>query len=167
MSRTIPLSRGYVAVVDDQDYKWLSRWKWHAIGCDSYPYAARRQRACEIGVCGHRKLVYMHRAVVGLEGEDSRKADHENHDTLDNRRENLRVCTHSLNLANQISTRGRSRYKGVYWDTSRSKWKVYVGTSPNRRYLGLYHSEEDAARSYDEAARIRWGEFAYLNFPSC
>lgn len=88
--------------------------------------------------------------------------DHINGDPLDNRRANLRVCTQAQNRANSMKPRRddtTSRYKGVR--VVESGWTVVI----NRHYVGTYHTEAEAARAYDDAARRLYGEFARLNFP--
>jgi hypothetical protein len=95
--------------------------------------------------------------------------DHKNRDTLDNRRENLRVCTRQQNLRNR---RGWSStgYKGVRYRKARTGkgrecYEAWIGVDGRHVYLGRGRTPEEAARLYDHAARERFGEFAYLNFP--
>ena len=104
--KKIPLTQGQVALVDDADYEWLSRWKWCAMWCSSTDsfYAVRHIRLPN----GKWTTLRMHRAILGLERGDSRQVDHENHDTLDERRENLRIVTHQENQWNQRSPLGYS-----------------------------------------------------------
>ena len=89
--------------------------------------------------------------------------DHINGDTLDNRRENLRVCTNAENVKGQHRARGASQYKGVYWNKHSQKWAVQIGGVVLREHLGRYVDEKDAARAYNEAALRIYGEFAVLN----
>ena len=89
--KTIPLTQGKVAIVDDEDYTWLMQWKWHS----SYGYAMRRERTWS----GKQKGIFMHRVVnktpLGLE------TDHINRNKLDNRKENLQSVTHQENTCNK------------------------------------------------------------------
>ena len=100
--------------------------------------------------------------------------DHVSGDGLDNRRKNLRLATCSQNQANARKFCGKHRYKGVYRPMNRSQgiyrmsrkrkeWAAQMG--PERTYLGLFETEEQAARAYDWAAFARWGSYAHLNFP--
>jgi hypothetical protein len=107
----------------------------------------------------------MHRAVLGLSAGDRTRVDHKDHDTLDNRRSNLRVSTRSQNSANQLKTRGTSKYKGVH--KLKDRWKAQIEVDGKKRYLGSFVREEEAARAYDAAAVEAFGEFALINFPRC
>jgi hypothetical protein len=107
----------------------------------------------------------MHALIVGCTGEEI--ADHWNHDTLDNRRNNLRKCTHSQNQWNQKrSKRNTSGFKGVTWEKRRGKWHAQIRVNGKQKYLGEFLSIEDAARAYDRAAEMYHGEFGVKNFAS-
>lgn len=160
--RTIPLTRGLVAIVDDDDHEWLSQWKWHAVGRPAQFYAARTKRLDE----GGPGVVLMHRVVMGLVKDEVLFVDHANHDSLDNRRSNLRLCEHRINLANQRSSSGSSRYKGVYYLKGPGTWRAEISVNKRKFCLGNHKTQESAGKAYDEAALAAWGEFAYLNFPS-
>ena len=111
---------------------------------------------------------------VGKDADHSLFVDHINHNVLDNRKCNLRVCTRSENCRNNKgqSTRTRSKYKGVcYHDckkynpdaTGLKPWRAYTRIAGKRIWFGYYKTEEDAARAYNENAKRLFGEFAYLN----
>jgi hypothetical protein len=151
VTREIALSRGLVALVDDEDYERLAQHRWYAT---TGPYAARKKDG---------KVIYMHREILGLVGRSSRVyADHKNRNTLDNRRSNLRMCTQTQNMGNVGPRRGR-RFKGV--SRRGGSWRAYINLQYRQIGLGAYTSEEDAARAYDAAALKYFGEFACLNFP--
>lgn len=94
----IPLTQGQVALVDQSDYRWLSQWKWFARWDKRAQcfYAMRNRRVSE---GGKRGLVYMHRAVLNAGAVE--KVDHIHHQTLDNRRSQLRLATTSENGFNR------------------------------------------------------------------
>ena len=88
--------------------------------------------------------------------------DHRNGDGLDNQRHNLRPATNSQNNHNRGPAIGRSSsYKGVHWHKGCRKWQASIRIDGKRRHLGLFASEEDAARAYAEAALEVQGEYAY------
>ena len=160
--KKIKLTQGQFALVDDADYEWLNQWKWHAQYCkytDSY-YAVRKSPT----VRGKRRLIRMHRQLLRLSRGDKRQADHINHATLDNRRNNLRGCTLQQNSMNRNPRQNTSsKYKGVYWNKEKRKWQVKITAGKKNKYLGCFNSEIDAARAYNEAAKKYFGEFAHLN----
>jgi len=92
--------------------------------------------------------------------------DHVNRDRQDNRQSNLRLATHSQSGANRnVGSTGTSRYRGVYRHYRLPRWVAQIKVQGKVKYLGLYDSQEDAARAYDAAAQVYFGEFAKLNFP--
>ena len=151
----IPLTQGQVAVVDADDYRFVRNHLWQAHITHSGVYAASRpysKRASQ---------VLMHRVITAARGGD---VDHINHDPIDNRRSNLRVVTHQQNLCNAVKhARGWSVFKGVTWNARRNKWYASIQSNGERRHLGVFVNERDAAMAYDRAAREMNGEFAHTN----
>ena len=158
--KEILLSKGYVTVVDDEDYAELTQHKWCVIN-DAPPrmYAMRAERMPN----GTRRYLLMHRVIMQV--PKGLCVDHINGDPLDNRRENLRICTVSQNLMNQrIQKRAKSsRHKGVSWNKLRNKWYAKIKQDGQSYHLGVFDDEDDAARVYNAAAIERFGEFALLN----
>lgn len=152
MSKQIPLSQGKFATVDDADYDWLAKHKW---SYDPKGYAMRRSA---------NVTIYMHRVVLNASGPVT--VDHVNGDGLDNRRENLRVVTTAQNNYNRHPEKRpkTSQYKGVSLNRKVNRWQAHIKKGDEyRRYLGLYDSEQDAARAYNAAARHLFGPYAYIN----
>lgn len=155
--KKIALTQGKSALVDDDDFGWLSQWKWQysAIG-----YAQRTVRS------PRRTTILMHRLILGLR-DTLIQADHINGDRLDNRRCNLRPATHSQNQANRtICIANSSGYKGVSWDRRGKKFIARIRINKVQRCLGLFHSAEEASRVYEAKAREIWGEFACTREPT-
>jgi len=158
--RQVPVSGGYTATVDDDDYQKVIAFRWGAlrnIGSDRV-YARTTMR-----VGAKKSQVLMHRLVTNA--PLGMQVDHINHDTLDNRKDNLRVCTNAQNAHNRRKHRGgSSQYKGVSWDKRHEKWLAQIQVDKKKRCLGYYEAEADAARAYDAVAREHFGEFANTNF---
>lgn len=117
--RTIELTRGRVALVDDADFDWLvAMGSWQYINGG---YAAGRIPLPD----GNKQFAYMHRVI--LSAGDETDVDHVNGDRLDNRRSNLRVCTHFENCANRgANSNSRSGIKGVRWQSDKRKWQAII-----------------------------------------
>lgn len=163
--KQIRLTKGQVALVDDEDFDWLNQWRWksHKItrGETSYFYAMRIVKNN-----GKRTYQTMHRLILGL-AHSSPEVDHRNHNTLDNRRCNLRIATVIQNQGNSRKRAGcTSQYKGVCF--VKGKWRSAIRINRRVTYLGSFTSEVDAAICYAEAAHQHFGEFAHtpglLNF---
>jgi hypothetical protein len=142
-------------MVDDEDYEWLTNWKWSAHG---EGYAMRGEHI------GNRKYKYftMHREIVGAKKGDI--VDHINGNKLDNRKENLRIANRSQNATNSKHRKNESGYRGVCKDKRRGLWKseIRVGDG-KRKFLGYYEDKIEAAKAYNGAAIMYHGEFAKLN----
>ena len=152
--KTIPLTQGLVALVDDEDYPELSKHKWCAHLCRGIFYAVRS--ASETTIFMHREIL---NTPSGLE------TDHENGNGLDNRRINLRVATRKQNLQNRKpSTAGSSQFKGVGWHNKRKKWRARISINCKDIHIGFFDNEIQAAKARDKKALEIQKEFAYLNF---
>jgi hypothetical protein len=156
-TRTIPLTKGYSATIDADDYEFVSSWKWCARVHGRTVYAARASR-----YCGRHHIVYLHRMLM-LPGHDE-QVDHISGDGLDNRRCNLRIASNAQNQHNRTRTFGCSRYKGVYWYKRYGCWRAQIKSEQFGRFLGYYRDEVDAALAYDLAAIATFGPYAALNF---
>ena len=155
--REIPLSRGMVALVDDDDYDMLvSVGKWHATPGTSGTYYANRS-ITRPG--GGQTTQGMHTLISGWP-----YVDHRNGDGLDNRRANLRQATDSQNQGNRrIGSNNTSGYKGV--SRSGLKWRARIRLDGHQTHMGCYATPQEAARAYDTASIKHFGEFARPNFP--
>lgn len=154
--KTIPLTQGKFAIVDDEDYERINKHKWYALNCHGYWYAIRN-----VGKFPNRGHIYMHREILNVpSGFDT---DHRNHCGLDNRKLNIRSCVKAQNNRNRKRQSGISKYKGVSWKKQNKKWVAQIGGSP-RIHLGYYKNEIEAAQAYNKKAKELFGEFACTNF---
>jgi hypothetical protein len=162
--KTIPLTQGQVALVDDDDYSALAAHKWRAL-CNSHArtfYAVRHSYS----VNGKRMTILMHQVIMGT--HPGQQVDHINHDGLDNRRYNLRLADAHTNQQNARKRSGcSSPEKGVSWHKRARKWQARICDGellPNGRrrlrHLGYFATEAEASAAYTEAARISFEEFA-------
>lgn len=154
------VAAGRIALVDAADYELIGPYRWtvhegQRPGRTHGPYAVAKFT----DAAGARRAVYMHKLLTGW-----LRTDHEDHDGLNNQRSNLRPATRSQNLGNQrIRSGGSSPFKGVSGFGRR--WTAEIKVNGDRRALGTFRSQEDAALAYDAAALAAWREFAYPNFP--
>ena len=158
--KQIKLTQGQVTQVDDEDFEYLNQFNWYALydpGTKSF-YATRN---CP-RLFGKQKKIKMHRVIMNT--PEDMQVDHINHDTLYNLRENLRNCTMTQNNRNRgKQADNTSGYKGV--SQSRKKWQAQIRVDGKDIHLHTYPTREEAARAYDEAAKMYHGDFAVLNFP--
>lgn len=155
MTKEIPLTQGKVALVDDEDYDWLMKYKWwiHSGG-----YAIRQ---------AGRTDVYMHRAIWEMHHGTLPKGmgiDHIDHNKLNNCLKNIRTATSSQNNHNQ-SKRKTSEFKGITYDPRDDVWVAQTLVSGKHKIFGRFKNKEEAARAYDAGARHFFGDYACVNFP--
>lgn len=147
MSRTIKLTKGKEAIVDDEDYDFLSQWKW----CYHNGYAKRNKEKIDGKRMGH---IFMHRLINKT--PDGFDTDHINRNKLDNRKENLRTVTRGQNEINKnIRKDNTSGVKGVVWNKNMGRWMVRVWVDNKSIFLGYFKNLNDASK-----ARLR-GENKY------
>lgn len=161
--KEIVLTRGQVALVDDEDFDRISAFRWNAAwwrGSDSF-YAQSNEYVVRNGRKTQRTII-MHRYILGA--PRGVHVDHVNHNTLDNRRCNIRLCTPAQNNINHgLQHNNTSGFKGVKWSNACSKWVASVQLHRSRKHLGAFESPIEAAIAYDAAARELHGEFALTN----
>lgn len=153
--KLIPLTKGQNAIVDATDYEWLMKWNWFAHSSPSGYYAVRN-RQIEDGAT--TCMIPMHRQLTGHV-----MTDHKNLNTLDNRRENLRLCTGSKNQLNrEKQCNNTSGFKGVSWHKRQQKWNARGSHCGKRIHLGTFATKEQAANAYREYVQKHDPDFMRL-----
>ncbi len=154
--KVIELTQGKVALVDDEDFEQLNRYKWCANKNFNNFYALRTV----VLKGGRHKTIKMHREILGL-ADPKILIDHRDGNGLNNQRENLRICTNQQNRRNSRKRkRTSSQYKGVSFFKRKKKWHARIGINGKLVPLGYFVNEEDAANAYAQAAKKYFGVFA-------
>ena len=155
--KQIKLTQGKYALIDDDDYNRILKYKWCAHFERNNWYAVTGKV-----VNGKRHTIRMHRFIMNaLPGE---MMDHINGDGLDNRKNNLRFCNAKQNCWNSKSRKNTSsKYKGVSKRKTTGKYESYISIYGKRKHLGFFENEEEAAKKYNQQAILIHGKFARLN----
>jgi hypothetical protein len=159
MVTAIPLTKGKVALVDDEDVPLVSGYAWYARQWEGRWYVN-----ASFGGRKNRTRISMHRLIMGF--PKGQLVDHANGDGLDNQRCNLRVATNAQNVANQKKRPGtRFPYKGIGVHDKQPIYRAVIWSQRRSYRSRWFRSVIEAAQAYDELARQHHGAFARLNFP--
>jgi hypothetical protein len=155
--KKIALTQGKFALVDDEDFEKLSKFKWCANKIGGIYYAVRNDKRTKDG----RKTISMHRVVMDSpEGMDT---DHKDGDGLNNQKKNLRICTHAENLKNQkLHKNNISGLKGVSFYKRVKKWVAFIGVDGKQISLGYFDTKLEAYQAYCDACLKYHGKFSRL-----
>jgi hypothetical protein len=157
MTTIVPLTKGKVAVIDDEDAAAALAHVWRAHRATT----ARENWYAYATIDGHK--IYLHRYLMkAARGED---VDHDDGDGLNNRRVNLKTCCRSQNNANSIRVPGLTGFIGVYFDAKRNRYRAGIWVHRKRIWVGWFAKAEEAAQARDVAQAAAYGTFARLNFP--
>lgn len=142
------------AIVDDEDFEQISLYTWYL---SEKGYAVAKPA---------RRTIRMHRIIAKT--PKGKLTDHVNHDKLDNRRVNLRICNRQQNQQNRRKQEKptSSIYKGVTWYKPYRKWAAKIDVHGKRTYIGYFDNERHAAMAYDIWARFLYKDFSHCNFPA-
>lgn len=155
--RYITLTRGHVAVVDDDDFYKFGQMKW-GVGSrsDGKSFYARRS---EIGAGGKKRCIYLHRAICG--DPVGMVVDHRDGDGLNCCKHNLRVCSQLQNVQNRLGATAKSKsgIRGVSFRRETGKWNAFITINKRHIYLGSFGDKVSAANAYAEANKKHFGEF--------
>ena len=150
--KEIGISSGRVVLIDDEDFDYVTTYRWALIKRGKLEHAYRK-----IGT----KSIYLHRCLI--DAPEGRSVDHINGNGLDNRKCNLRLADKTQNGRNRGKNKNnKSGYKGVFWNTQASKWNAKIHV-PKQVHLGYYTTPEEAALAYNKGAIKYFGKFAKLN----
>lgn len=144
---------GEVILVDDEDFEFLSTYRWGII--KGYAVSLLSKKLGET-----KPRIRMHRFVTKC--PNGMVVDHINGNPLDNRKENLRICTQHQNLLNRRKL--KPGYKGVYWQEHAKSWRAAIKYEKRRIHIGYFKNQKDAAEAYDKKAKELFGDFAFINF---
>lgn len=149
--KQIPLTKGKFALVDDEDFEWLNKYKWYyCLG-----YAKRATHKPKKGFLMHREILNTPPKLL---------TDHIDGNKLNNQRNNLRICTQAENLQNSPKRKtNKSGYKGVCWFKPQQTWKTEITHNRKQIFLGYFKTKEEAALAYNNAAIKLHNKFANLN----
>lgn len=142
--KEIPLAKELVALVDDADYEYLNCRKWGVAKTGNVFYAKRTIKTLN----GKETTVFMHIEIIGK--KEGYETDHINGNGLDNQRHNLQHVTHRQNLQN-IHTKTSSKYPGVSWYKTTSKWRACIWIADKLKHLGYFTDELAAFHAYNKA----------------
>jgi len=149
----IPLTQGQFAKVDTADYKWLMQWNWHA-------YWSPDSKSFYAAAWVNKYHIKMHREIMGLHYRDGKQVDHINGDSLDNRRSNLRIATHSQNQMNRkLQSNSVSGHRGVSFCKQTGLWKARFVINQKEVWIGRFATIEEAVAAVKNAHISAYGEF--------
>lgn len=159
--KKILLTKGKATVVDDEDYALYGRLKWRAGEPRKGTFYAIRGIRTENG----RRVLYLHRAI--LAAKPGEIVDHINRNSLDNRRVNLRICSHAENVRNQsgATRNSKSGVRGVSWDKQSKKWHAQIKCNGKNTHLGRFDSIKAAALNYRRASKKLFGAYSAYGEP--
>lgn len=161
--KELRLTRGYVALVDDEDFDRCSAYEWQVL----VKYKSNGHISSAYAVQKRGSKMLLHRFILCVT-DPSIRIDHEDRNGLNCCKSNLRIATAVQNGQNRgVNYNNRSGYKGVSWSGKWNKsrpWKAQICVDGDRISLGYFETPEAAALAYDEAAIKFFGEFACTNF---
>lgn len=148
----IPLTQGRFAIINEEDFEEVNKYRWNFnSGYAKHNYYTNGKK---------KEKLFLHRFI--LKAKTGEMVDHINGDKLDNRRCNLRVCSHNGNMRNRgIQKNNTSGYKGVHKEGN--KFKARIRVSGKLLHIGMFNTAKIAAIEYNKMAVKLHGDFARLN----
>lgn len=143
--KEIKLTKGFVALVDDEDYEELNKFKWRAVKVRDNYYAYR--------------LVSMHREILNIKNSKIH-IDHKDRNTLNNKKDNLRTCTPAQNNLNkEVRKDNKLGVKGVRFSKKQKRYIAVISINGKVKQIGSFNTVEEAAIAYNKKAKEVHGEF--------
>jgi|WetSurMetagenome_2_1015567.scaffolds.fasta_scaffold20333_10 AP2-like factor, euAP2 lineage len=160
--KLIPLTQGYFAQIDDEDFEKVIKYKWCAMIKKNAIYAGHNA-TLKIDGKFKTKWILLHRFIMTINKNEY--IDHIDHDGLNCQKSNLRKCTLQENHYNQLKQKKNtsSKFKGVCFNKQRNKWQANIKNNNKKIHLGLYLTENEAALAYNNKAEEIFGKFCCLN----
>jgi hypothetical protein len=160
--KEIQLTQGQVALIDDEDFELIRPYKWNAQynkNTDSY-YAVANIPNQNGRTKSYVDVIRMHTLIANT--PNGLKTDHKNHNTLDNRKENLRICNDSESAYNRkMRSDNQTGFKGITFEKKKKLFRAVISANGKRIGLGRYKTAELASAAYEKAAKELHGEFYY------
>lgn len=152
---------GKSAIVSDEDFEFLTQWEWR-ICTSKLPYARRDVYIGKLNGKNNYHVTYMHRVVLERSGFDltGKVGDHINGNSLDNRRENLRIATATENTRNQRPSKTSTGFKGVVFHKRDKKFQASIRAGEGKIHLGYFSTAEAAHQAYRTASARLHGAFS-------
>jgi hypothetical protein len=154
------LRSGHQILIDASDLYHFERYPWTCVRGE-LEKSKKQYALCSTKQQQKRVTLYLHRLITGADGSDI--VDHINGNSLDNRRENLRIVSASINCANRQYEPGVSGYRGVHPSAKPGRWRARIKSGGPLRTLGTFASPEEAALAYNHAALKAFGPLAIIN----
>jgi hypothetical protein len=158
MAKEIILTQGKVAIVDNEDYDYLNQFKWYASNKNGKFYVQKKITVSK----NKTTCISMHRFI--MKPNKGMVIDHLDGNPLNNKKNNLRICTHAENMRNsKIRINNKSGYKGVSYQENSNNYRASIRFNNIKINIGDFIDPIDAAKAYNAAALKYHGEFAHLN----
>lgn len=142
------------ALIDIEDIEKVKAIRWHK---------SDLQRNTYYCTSNNKQFRRLHRYILNIT-DPKILIDHINHNGLDNRKCNLRICTNQQNLCNcTVPKNNTSGHKGVYFSKDKNKWTAQITLNNKTKYIGRYDTLEEAVKARNEAAKKYYGEFSNEN----